>query len=76
MRAGEAGKGLAVVASDVKTLAGLTAKATAAFASQIKSIQEAPGGAVKDFHGDSAPSPKSTALRIAPGTLGRERHSG
>lgn len=38
-RAGEAGKGFAVVASEVKTLASQTAKATEDISSQIKEIQ-------------------------------------
>jgi len=40
-RAGEAGKGFAVVASEVKNLAEQTAKATADISSQITDIQEA-----------------------------------
>lgn len=40
-RAGEAGKGFAVVASEVKNLASQTAKATADISAQISEIQEA-----------------------------------
>jgi methyl-accepting chemotaxis protein len=45
-RAGEAGKGFAVVASEVKNLAGQTAKATEEIASQIAQIQSSTGDAV------------------------------
>ncbi|WP_370675361.1 methyl-accepting chemotaxis protein [Pleomorphomonas sp. PLEO] len=45
-RAGEAGKGFAVVASEVKNLAGQTAKATEEIASQISQIQSSTGEAV------------------------------
>ncbi len=45
-RAGEAGKGFAVVASEVKSLATQTAKATEEIAQQIGEIQNATGGAV------------------------------
>jgi methyl-accepting chemotaxis protein len=45
-RAGEAGKEFAVVASEVKSLAGQTAKATDEIAGQINAIQGATGDAV------------------------------
>ncbi|WP_422367641.1 methyl-accepting chemotaxis protein [Pelagibius sp.] len=45
-RAGEAGKGFAVVASEVKQLATQTAKATEQIRQQINDIQGATGGAV------------------------------
>ena len=46
-RAGEAGKGFAVVASEVKSLANQTAKATEQIAGQIKAIQEQTGATVE-----------------------------
>jgi methyl-accepting chemotaxis protein len=46
-RAGEAGKGFAVVASEVKNLANQTASATDEIASQISQIQSATGEAVE-----------------------------
>ena len=46
-RAGEAGKGFAVVASEVKSLAGQTAKATEEIAGQIQAIQAATTGAAE-----------------------------
>jgi len=46
-RAGEAGKGFAVVASEVKSLAHQTAQATQDISGQISSIQSATDGAVK-----------------------------
>ena len=46
-RAGEAGKGFAVVASEVKSLATQTAKATDEIGQQIAEIQDATGGAVQ-----------------------------
>lgn len=45
-RAGEAGKGFAVVASEVKTLAEQTGKATSSISDQINGIQGATGKAV------------------------------
>ncbi|WP_430430548.1 methyl-accepting chemotaxis protein [Oceanicaulis sp.] len=45
-RAGEAGKGFAVVASEVKTLAEQTAKATSSISDQISGIQNATGKTV------------------------------
>ncbi|KQT45578.1 chemotaxis protein [Methylobacterium sp. Leaf456] len=45
-RAGEAGRGFAVVASEVKELAGQTAKATEEIAGQIGQVQQATGIAV------------------------------
>ena len=46
-RAGEAGKGFAVVASEVKTLAEQTGKATSSISDQITGIQGATGKAVE-----------------------------
>jgi len=46
-RAGEAGKGFAVVASEVKSLAGQTAKATDEISSQVSEIQSATQAAVQ-----------------------------
>ena len=52
-RAGEAGKGFAVVASEVKSLATQTAKATEDIAAQVAAIQQATGGAVAAIRGIS-----------------------
>jgi methyl-accepting chemotaxis protein len=46
-RAGEAGRGFAIVASEVKNLAGQTAKATEEIAMQIGAIQSAAGDATQ-----------------------------
>jgi methyl-accepting chemotaxis protein len=46
-RAGEAGRGFAVVASEVKTLAGQTAKATEQISAQIGQVQTATANAVE-----------------------------
>lgn len=50
-RAGEAGKGFAVVASEVKSLAGQTARATDEISSQVGDIQEATNAAVEAISG-------------------------
>ncbi|GLS76505.1 methyl-accepting chemotaxis protein [Oharaeibacter diazotrophicus] len=52
-RAGEAGKGFAVVASEVKVLAGQTAKATGDIAVQVGAIQSATAEAVAAIRGIS-----------------------
>ena len=49
-RAGEAGRGFAVVASEVKSLAGQTARATEEIGAQIQQIQAATAGAVDAIH--------------------------
>jgi methyl-accepting chemotaxis protein len=48
-RAGDAGKGFAIVASEVKDLAGQTAKATEEISAQISSIQQATQKAASSF---------------------------
>jgi methyl-accepting chemotaxis protein len=53
-RAGEAGKGFAVVASEVKSLAVQTAKATEEIAGQIAAVQTSSTGAVEAIHRISA----------------------
>ena len=52
-RAGEAGKGFAVVASEVKNLASQTAKATEEIGGQVSGIQDATSGAVGAIEGVS-----------------------
>ena len=53
-RAGEAGKGFAVVASEVKNLASQTAKATEQITGQINAIQQSTGRAVEAVGGVSS----------------------
>ncbi|SCM76792.1 putative histidine kinase [uncultured Pleomorphomonas sp.] len=53
-RAGEAGKGFAVVASEVKNLAGQTARATEDIAAQVDDIQSATADAVEAIQAISA----------------------
>ncbi|MGH1398714.1 MAG: methyl-accepting chemotaxis protein [Alphaproteobacteria bacterium] len=53
-RAGEAGKGFAVVASEVKDLASETAKATEEIRTQIDKVQDATQNAVSAFDGIGA----------------------
>jgi len=48
-RAGEAGKGFAVVASEVKSLAQQTSKATGEISSQIEAVQDRTSGTVKSL---------------------------
>jgi methyl-accepting chemotaxis protein len=50
-RAGEAGRGFAVVASEVKSLANQTAKATEGITSQVAAIQGSTGEAVETIKG-------------------------
>jgi methyl-accepting chemotaxis protein len=49
-RAGEAGRGFAIVASEVKELAGQTAKATEEISTQIAAIQSGTNEAVENIH--------------------------
>jgi len=50
-RAGDAGRGFAIVASEVKSLAGQTAKATEEITSRIKEVREATSKAVASING-------------------------
>jgi methyl-accepting chemotaxis protein len=50
-RAGDAGKGFAIVASEVKTLASQTAKATEEIREQVTTIQHEVASAVEAIHG-------------------------
>ncbi len=52
-RAGEAGKGFAVVASEVKSLANQTANATEEIADQVRQMKEEAGSAVQAIEGIS-----------------------
>ncbi|WP_239508536.1 methyl-accepting chemotaxis protein, partial [Serratia marcescens] len=52
-RAGEAGRGFAVVASEVKQLASQTARATEDIAGQVSAIQQATGRTVSSMAGIS-----------------------
>ncbi|MFX6007045.1 methyl-accepting chemotaxis protein, partial [Acinetobacter baumannii] len=52
-RAGEAGRGFAVVASEVKQLASETARATEDIAGQVSAIQQATGRTVSSMAGIS-----------------------
>jgi len=53
-RAGDAGRGFAIVAQEVKSLAGQTAKATEEISQQITAIQHSTAGAVASVKGVSA----------------------
>ena len=53
-RAGEAGKGFAVVASEVKNLASQTAAATSQIAAQIKGVQDSTAATVEAIRGVDA----------------------
>lgn len=53
-RAGESGKGFGVVASEVKSLAIQTAKATEQIAAQIAAVQASTAGAVEAIHRNTA----------------------
>ncbi|MBD1547160.1 methyl-accepting chemotaxis protein [Roseibium aggregatum] len=66
-RAGEAGKGFAVVASEVKSLAGQTAKATDEISSHISDIQQSTNTAVQAITGimDMMEAVNETAAAMA-----------
>ena len=61
-RAGEAGKGFAVVASEVKSLAAQTAKATEEISSQITNVQEVVNAAVSAIEAVSGSIEKVTGV--------------
>ena len=61
-RAGEAGKGFAVVASEIKTLAAQTADATLEITNKITTIQDSTGNTVKDVEKIAAVIEKVTNI--------------
>ena len=74
-RAGEAGKGYAVVAAEVKQLANQTSKATAEIDSQIRSIQGATTEAVEAISGidSTIDSMHAVASQISDAVTGQEQ---